>query len=246
MKVALCLHGNFDSQFDSTSNGMDGYEHIKKHILDKHDVEVFIHSWEVDKEDLIRDLYKPTIAKFEKQIDFTDIVYDRKLNELKGVPRPPQNVLSHFYSMSKAMSLPYGDRKLWDIQKYDCVIKARFDLGRINRDISGPGKPNPYPVQCINLLDKIEENKIYNADWQHFNMGPADMWFYGSHYIMSEFQYLYQDFVEEFHIGSDFHKWATLIEGNPGDLSGAVAYYKWWMIKKGMWNNRINLETHWE
>ena len=33
--------------------------------------------------------------------------------------------------------------------KYDCVIKARFDLGRINRATSGPGKINPYACQCI-------------------------------------------------------------------------------------------------
>jgi hypothetical protein len=246
MKVALCLHGNFNSQFDSTSNGMDGYEYIKKHILDKHDVDVYIHSWETDKEEFIRDLYKPVVAKFEEQIDFMPVIRDRGIDKLKNMPRPPQNVMSHFYSMSKAMSLPFGDRKLFEITKYDCVIKSRFDLGRINRNISGPNKPQPFAVQCINLLDTIEENRLYNADWHLFDMGPADMWFYGSHYLMSEFQYLYQDFIEEFHIGSDFHKFATQIEGNPGDLSGAVAYYKWWMMKKGMWNNRINLETNWE
>ena len=47
------LHGLFDSNYDSTSNGFDGHEHIKKHILEKGDVDVFIHSWEVDKKDLI-------------------------------------------------------------------------------------------------------------------------------------------------------------------------------------------------
>ena len=44
MKIALCLHGMFDSSMDTTSNGLDGFAHIKKHILDKGDVDVFIHS----------------------------------------------------------------------------------------------------------------------------------------------------------------------------------------------------------
>jgi len=43
MKVALCLHGLFDSITDGNSKGIDGYNHIKKHILDKVDTDVFVH-----------------------------------------------------------------------------------------------------------------------------------------------------------------------------------------------------------
>jgi hypothetical protein len=73
------------------------------------------------------------------------------------------------------MKLPYTTNS-----KYDIIIKARFDLGRINRNTSGPGLGNPYPVQCINFKTEIESDKIYMADWNHLHMGPADMWFYGS------------------------------------------------------------------
>ena len=51
MKIALCLHGLFDSTTDSSSNGYDGYAHIKKHVLDVVDTDVFIHSWEFEKAD---------------------------------------------------------------------------------------------------------------------------------------------------------------------------------------------------
>jgi hypothetical protein len=44
----------------------------------------------------------------------------------------------------------------------------------------------------------------------------------------------------------DFHKFATEIEGNEGDLSNSIAFYKWWMIQNGLWENRINLQTIWE
>lgn len=33
MKIALCLHGLFDSLTDSSSKGSDGYQHIKKNVL---------------------------------------------------------------------------------------------------------------------------------------------------------------------------------------------------------------------
>jgi hypothetical protein len=47
-------------------------------------------------------------------------------------------------------------------------------------------------------------------------------------------------------IDSEFHKFATDIEGNKGDLSNAIAFYKWWMMKTDLWDNRINLDTIWE
>ena len=241
MKIALCLHGLFNSTQDPNSLGFDGYEHIKKNILDKGDVDVFVHSWEEDKADLIEGMYNPKIMVFEKQKDFSDIINKRGLDKLNGVPRSPQSVLSHLYSVSEAMKLPSQTN-----ERYDVVIKARFDLGRINRRTSGPGLGNPYPVQCINFNPNIEADKIYMADWNHFHMGPADMWFYGSEQTMNHFKNLYQTLEEQMCIGSDFHKFAIDIENNEGDLSNSIAFYKWWMIQNGLWNNRINLETIWE
>ena len=241
MKIALCLHGLFDSSQDPNSNGLDGYEHIKKHILDKGDVDIFIHSWEIDKAGLIQTIYNPTEAIFEEQKDFSDLVKERGLDKLKGSPRSPQSVLSHLYSVTQAMKLPFETN-----ERYDVVIKARFDLGRINRNSSGPGRGNPYPVQCINFNPNIESDKIYMADWNHFHMGPADMWFYGSEQTMNHFKNLYQTLEEQMYIGSDFHKFAIGIENNEGDLSNSIAFYKWWMMENGLWENRINLETIWE
>lgn len=241
MKIALCLHGLFDSTQDYNSNGLDGHSHIKRNILDKGDVDVFIHSWEIDKAGLIEAMYQPTEAIFEEQKDFSDIIKERGLDKLNGCPRSPQSVLSHLYSVSTAMELPFKQN-----EQYDVIVKARFDLGRINRNTSGPGKGNPYPVQCINFNPNIESDKIYMADWNHFHMGPADMWFYGSSDVMKNFITLYNSLKEQMEIGSDFHKFAIGIENNEGDLSNSIAFYKWWMMENGLWENRINLETIWE
>lgn len=246
MKIALCLHGLFSSTQDSTSSGFDGYEHIKKHILDKGDVDVFVHSWEEDKKELIEEMYHPVKSHYEEPKDFSDLIKERELDLLKNTPRSPQSVLSHLYSVSMAIRLPY-QRYNVDGTKYDIVIKSRFDLGRINRSTSGPFNPiNPFAVQCINFNTNIQTDTLYMADWQHFHMGPADMWFYGDWDTMSPFSSIIDSLKEDMILGSDYHKWATEIEGNGGDLSNSIAYYKWWMMKKGLWDKRKPLNTIWE
>jgi len=244
MKIALCLHGLFNSEQNINSDGLNGYIYIKKNILNKFDTDVFIHSWETNKQGLLEILYQPKAAIFEPQKDFSDLIKERQLDTLEKMPRSPQSVLSHLYSVAEVMKLPHQQTGV----KYDMIIKARFDLGMINRSTSGPFNPqNPYAVQCINLKGcYIEENKIYNANWNQFHMGPADMWFYGSPKIMHKFTTLYDELYQQMKIDSEFHKFATEIEGNKGDLSNAIVFYKWWMIKNGIWKNKINLDTTWE
>ena len=240
MKIALCLHGLFSSTTDSTSNGYDGYQYIKEHILSKGDVDVYIHSWEVNMKDEIVKLYNPKACVFEEQKDFSHIINDRGLDGVKNTPRPIKNVISHFYSVSEAVSLATNSGV-----EYDIIIKARFDLGRINRNTSGPNRHNPFPVQCINLQTDIENDRLYMANWNHFKMGPADMWFYGDSKIMGEFKDLYSFLEKEMFIDSEYHKFATSIENNRGDLSNSIAFYKYWMMKTGLWDKKIALDTVW-
>jgi hypothetical protein len=77
-------------------------------------------------------------------------------------------------------------------------------------------------------------------------MGPADMWFYGDFQIMHHFTNLYDSLDTQMYIDSPFHQFATAIEGNPGDLSNSIAFYKWWMMNNGLWDKRITLDTTWE
>ena len=243
MKIALCLHGLFNSQQDKNSDGFNGYIYIKNNILNKFDTDVFIHSWEPDKQKLLEILYQPKAAIFEPQKDFSELIKKRGLDKLEACPRPPQSVLSHLYSVAETMKLPHQQPNT----KYDLIIKSRFDLGMINRQTAGPfNSTNPYPVQCINLQTDIEKGRLYNANWNHFHMGPADMWLYGSPDVMVEFTTLFSFLDEQMKIDSEFHKFATDIEGNKGDLSNAIAFYKWWMIKTDLWDNKINLDTTWE
>ena len=107
MKVALCLYGyigtlkgktdDFSKKTDESSTGdlvLDlSHKHFKKHILDKNDVDVFIHSWEVDKQDEIKRLYEPKSSHFEKQIVFPDEpILDewKRANVGAGDPKTPE------------------------------------------------------------------------------------------------------------------------------------------------------------
>ena len=102
MKVALCLYGYFDSFTDHTSNGMDGYEHIKKNIFNKTDTDVFIHSWQPDLEDFLVDLYKPKKLISEPQIDFSPYINERNL-DLPPSLWATHKLFSEYYLMPKKL-----------------------------------------------------------------------------------------------------------------------------------------------
>jgi len=227
MKVALCLHGYFDSRMDSTSKGLDGYEHIKKRILDKADVDVYIHNWQPELEETITELYNPVLATFEKQVNFSSVVERLGLDTMPGdsaLGRSPATILSHFYSIQKCFEQV-------ELEDYSCIIKSRFDLGRINRNTSGPGKQNPYPVQCINFDPTLAMTNLYMADWQYLNSdGPADMWFYGGASIMGHFSNLY-----------DY----TVTHLNKSNVN-AIHLLKKYMQYTGIWDKKIPLPTEWE
>jgi len=221
MKIALCLSGYFDSLTDVSSKGIDGYDHLKRHVLNKGDVDVYIHSWDIKNKQQIEDLYTPKHSVFESQIDFSDIIKKNGYDKIINPPRSPQTIYSHFYSTCQSFKYIKG--------KYDWVIKSRFDIGRINRNTSGPHNPNnPYAVQCINFNPTLPSDKLYMANWQYLESdGPADMWFYGSQTIMQPFASIFNNIDNYF-------------------KCNAIHLYKEFMIQNKLWENKITLDTIWE
>lgn len=236
MKIALCLHGLFDSANDSSSKGADGFKHIKKYILENNDVDIYMHNWQPEKKEEIISLYNPKNFIFENQIDFNNLIQERNLHTLHGCPRSPKAVLSHFYSIQKVFKLCFSSKI-----KYDILIKSRFDLGRINRNTSVE-----YPVQCINFNKQLDMKYFYMADWPRFNCGPADMWFYSGCENMQKFTTIFDDLLKNFYVNSDYHNYAYKIENNKGDLSNSIIYYKYWLEKNGLWNLKQPLKCFYE
>ena len=239
-KVALCLHGYFDSQQDGSSKGLDGYKHLLNRVYSKCEPDVFIHSWQPELADQINELYKPKAFLYQPQIDFVEHAASRDLYSLpEACPpmrRTPTVIMSHFYSIQKAFELCYQSG-----EQYDIVIKARFDIGRINRN------PDAIPVQCITFDPTLDMSTVKMADWNMFDQGPADMWFYSGQKTMSKFVEIFFDLMDEFYLQSDFHKWVQEQRCfNVNDLSNAVAFYHWWFKKHNLWDTKDALECEFE
>lgn len=243
MKIALCLSGYFNSSRDFNSLGIDGYNHIKNHILKYGNVDVYIHSWDINNKDLIESIYGDLIKEslFEPQINFKPLFISNNLHTkpMREGATPFWNVFSQYYSVQKSFELMLNSNI-----DYDCAIKARFDLGRINRFSSGTGPSNPYPVQCINFDPNLDMNYFYMADWQYLETeGPADMWFYSSKSNMSYFAHLFNILSEEIKVGSIYEEWA----GNEdGGMLNTIKGWKWFFLRTGLWENKKTLPTYWE
>jgi len=237
MKVAVCISGYFNSQKDLTSKGIDGYEHLQKHVFSKCNTDVYIHSWDLENKKQILDLYGDRIkgCLFEPQADF---------EPLTTLPKPDGRVsqavlFSQFYSVQRSFELLGLSN-----EQYDCVIKTRFDVGRINRNYSGPGMANPYPVQCINFNTQFDMNEFYMANWQYLHTeGPADMWFYSNQENMMHFSDFFNLIYKDMVSGSDMDKWAGESDGG---LVNGIKAYKWFLMQKGLWNIKKPIETIWE
>tara|TARA_R110002167_G_scaffold366244_1_gene593927 strand:- start:1960 stop:2841 length:882 start_codon:yes stop_codon:yes gene_type:complete len=293
MKIALCLSGYYNSIKDSLSFGDDGFSHIKKHILkyseEGYEIDVFFHNWEPHLESKITDLYKPKAYITEAQIDFNQIAEDNqvsrkfidehnKLGSWTMTSRTgggyvgPERILSQFYSIQKSFELKKKYEEENDFS-YDCAIKARFDLGRINRLTSGPGKINPYPCQCIKFDPELDMNYFYQAYWDLFNEGPADMWFYSSSSNMNNFCNFYTKTLTEYlQRESEYSK--RVVEGWPEsscnnfrtneifkpknkqskDLHkyepylavNGILLHKWFLMDHGLWEKAKALHSKWE
>ncbi len=236
MKIALCLHGKFDSLTDSSSKGNDGYNHIKNRILSKCNPDIFVHSWDEHEKENIINLYSPKSYKFEKQINFNPLT--QHLGIIPNPPRTPNTILSHLYSVSESIKLAC------EKDNYDIIIKARFDLGRINRRTSGPqNADNPFPVQCITFDPHLNMNQLHMANWQYLDSdGPADMWFYSSGKNMSHLKGLYSFALKCFDLNSAYAKSLNSLN----DLPNAVKLYKAFYIEKQLWEKKNLINTIFE
>jgi hypothetical protein len=293
MKIALCLSGYFDSFKDGSSKGQDGYEYMQRQIFNHpaadEGIDVFFHNWEPHLEDHITKIYEPKGYIVEPQIDFVEVAEHNKVSRRHLDPYNqlgnwtmtskqgagyvgPERLLSQYYSTQKSFELKKEYEEENDF-KYDCVIKSRFDLGRINRSTSGPGKANPYACQCIKFDPTLNMEKLYMVYWDLFNEGPADMWFYSSSENMDNFCELYHKVLKEYlQVNSDYR--LTAMSGwpesklndyrsnemfkLPNDRTSNLHRYppfltvngillmKWFLMDTGLWNKAIALEAEWD
>jgi hypothetical protein len=154
MKIAILMHGIAGTS-DKFGTGKElpvnlSHKHFMKHILDAnkdHDVDVFMHSWSVDREKELLELYEPKRHKIEPQIifdfeytvgnpdveggDFNRADFGHYYGKYKGTDNLRfHSMFSKWYSAKKANSL----KESYETQngfKYDFVFLTRYDLAYI-------------------------------------------------------------------------------------------------------------------
>ena len=121
MKKALCLFGKIGSSKGKIDlqNEVDikpllcGHNSYNLHFKDFDEFDVFIHSWDIEHQDIVEKIYNPKKSLFEAQKMFS--------NELAV-----QKIYSRWYSTKESIKL----KKQYEEENnftYDVVVNARFD-----------------------------------------------------------------------------------------------------------------------
>lgn len=205
MRIAVCLYGYFNNR-RSPNTGSDGHAYIMENICKGRNVDFFIHSWDLNNESHIKNIYKPIKYIFEPQKDF--------IEETKHIN--PNNYynpnMEHFRTMYNSLSFYYSRKKSIELKMeyeldnkfiYDCVLSCRFDLGQMDKYNGGGFK---YKVSEINFNPDLDMNYMYSAMWDQLNAGYADQWFYGSSENMDLLGTMYDKALYYFTLDSNYQK----------------------------------------
>jgi hypothetical protein len=210
MKVALCLNGYYVS-----SSGIDtarsSFDYIKKKILDVADVDVFVHSWDLEHQEEIERLYSPVASVFEKQktfeeeqLSFDEAWFNENFDRSSSMYNSTiYKTLSCMYSRKQSIAIKTEHERQNGFE-YDCVIMARFDLG--NR---GKEHHQVYYATNINFDPNLDMSHVYTAYWDQLNHGIADHWFYSNSRSMNRISELYDGLFSYYQKDSDYVKSVT-------------------------------------
>ena len=158
-RIALCLSGKIGNIKGKSgyykSNPevlLKGYEHYKRHIIDKNNVDVFIHCWDTDLKQETLKLYNPVKSVFEKQIIF---------NVPKHVGNDAVRNNNH-YSRWYSNKMVNEYRRQYEIEngfKYDFVMTTRFDLA-FETDV---------------IFDDLDNKYFYAGNWSAMLLNGVDI-----------------------------------------------------------------------
>ena len=210
MKIALCLHGYYNSSGGPESGNL-GYEYIKEKILLNNDVDVFVHSWDIPAKELILQNYKPVSSEFEDQYNFEEELktldlswYEEGFDRAKTMYKNSVfQSLSFLLSRKKVLEIKRKYEQNQEIE-YDCVVLCRFDLG--NR---GKEHPQTFYATDIDFNPKADMSLLHMKYWNQFNWGIPDHWFYSNSKTMDQLGLIYDRVYDYLKKDSEYVKAVT-------------------------------------
>jgi hypothetical protein len=173
MKIAVCISGQ-PRAFEQ------GYEYLKRNLLDKYDCDIFIHTWinKVYSVDDVVSLYKPKGWWAEKPYEAIAEEYNKiYTNTPNAKGWPPYATASMFYSLFRSLV----KKTEYEILngKYNWVVKTRFD----------------YALNGVLPFDQLDNNKLYipNCRMTPLRDFGNDQFAFGSNRVMTDYMstYLY-------------------------------------------------------
>jgi hypothetical protein len=223
VKTAFVINGYFSSKSDPIwlggkpgSTGRLSYEYLKKELFEKaeNDVDVFIHSWDIQNKQKVLDLYGDNVKdyKFEEQIDFSNIVDQKTVDWFdEGFNRRGsgyesctfETIFSYLYGRKEAIDIKSNYEKKNNFT-YDCVLIGRFDLG-----LRGKEHRQIYYPTNIYYNENLDMNYVYTPYWNQFNVGYADHWWLSNSKNADIIGKWFEKSKEYFSINSDYVKAAT-------------------------------------
>jgi hypothetical protein len=206
MRIALCLSGYFANAGGSEASIL-AHKYIKNKILTGNNVDVFVHSWDLENQQTVMDLYSPKLTNFEPQYEFTEELthidedwfnagFDRSTTMYRS--NTIYRGLSQLLSRKKALEVKTEFEEAHSF-KYDCVILGRFDLGT-----RGKEHPQVYYATNINFIPTQDMSHIYAGYWNQFNHGYPDHWFYSNSANMDLVGGLYDSVFAYYQPHSDY------------------------------------------
>tara|TARA_B110000908_G_C10216271_1_gene432975 strand:- start:59 stop:1726 length:1668 start_codon:yes stop_codon:yes gene_type:complete len=166
-------------------NFWKGFINIQKAIYDINDLKIVAHSWNVEYDSLVKNIYGIDLLLSEKQVDFS-VEYMPLINPVnkfeRGVKRSnstwknvtPQTILGNVKSKTNAIKLLSQLNLSDDTQ----ILSVRWDQG-----CTGSESVNKI------IFDKSLDNKYhYLSYFSEIDEGYADMWFVSPYTIAKKFE----------------------------------------------------------
>ncbi len=234
MRVAICLFGLVGGKSGKNGAGDSvdaeiAYKHYKKHIFDVNDnVDIFVHSWSVDKRSDILELYKPKKYIIEPQKYFLESALHSRLwspifisvAKVKTIVKLylckffkpivyKKMMMTKYEESFRAYSRWYSSKKSLELKKiyedensfkYDVVMISRFDVAFFSDlNFEQYDMKYFYTSHWNDLPLEGQDKEFANLVNQYEGKRLIDFWFFSNSVNMDKFSKLYNR-IEDYSI----------------------------------------------